>query len=273
MPESAHGSTNSQYARSHLDHVIDAKSVEFFPGLPVYFPELRGHFISVVATGEDGRIAWISNRCGIAAEWCLAAPGDNMRLAYFGPHPDNNSPNHRGTYTHFGAIYAAPMVTGGLVVMKQYFRDQLSNTALVSRLLETANDRGIYADSAIYGHGLMDLGAATAPVGTASFALGERVDGAASPAAQTRVGLGGAFGDGLTQAFADREVAAFDTLGAPFWYSLDSFASAAPGRSALSQLRAFMASSRADGRPETEWPWTVGFAHGGNPAMIGDPIR
>ena len=29
------------------------------------------------------------------------------------------------------------------------------NTHLVPRLLSTANDRGIYADSSIYGHGLL----------------------------------------------------------------------------------------------------------------------
>ena len=48
------------------------------------------------------------------------------------------------------------MCTGSLVVVKQFFRGRLSNnTHLVSRLLSTANDRGIYADSSIYGHGLL----------------------------------------------------------------------------------------------------------------------
>ncbi|MYI71690.1 MAG: serine protease, partial [Synechococcus sp. SB0673_bin_10] len=57
------------------------------------------------------------------------------------------------------------MVSGGLAIMKQLFRGQLSSEQLVSRLLTTAKDDGIYADSAIYGHGLMDLGAATSPWG------------------------------------------------------------------------------------------------------------
>ncbi len=47
--------------------------------------------------------------------------------------------------------------------MKHVFRGQMTNTELVSRLMATANKQGIYADSRIYGEGLMDLGAATAP--------------------------------------------------------------------------------------------------------------
>ena len=61
------------------------------------------------------------------------------------------------------------MVAGGLAIMKQLFRGQLSNTDLVSRLFATANKTGIYADRTIYGQGLMDLDAATNPWGIAAF--------------------------------------------------------------------------------------------------------
>ena len=145
---------------------IDATSVEVFPGLPVRISELRGHVISVVATKTDGKIADFSNRCGIAANWCIAAPGEDVSLAYFGPHPtiDPNTPVE-GIYKARGTSFAAPFVSGGLALMKQLFRSQLSNTALVTRLYSTANKTGEYADRSIYGQGLMDLGAATSPVG------------------------------------------------------------------------------------------------------------
>ena len=61
------------------------------------------------------------------------------------------------------------MVSGGLAVMKQLFRGQLSNTELVSRLFATANKKGIYANRAVYGQGLMNLGAATNPWGIPAF--------------------------------------------------------------------------------------------------------
>ena len=75
-----------------------------------------------------------------------------------------------------GTSYAAPMVTGGLALIKQYFRGQLSNVDLLARLLETANRTGLYSDAAIYGRGLMDLASATSPVGEPVVAMGGRVE-------------------------------------------------------------------------------------------------
>ena len=233
-----------------VDGKVNASSPEFLAGLPARIAELEGHLLSVVATTEDGPIAPFSNRCGIAADWCLAAPGERIRSPYFGPHPDNNRPGFRSTAAYSGTSVAAPAVTGGLAVMKHRFRGQLSNTALVERLLATANKEGIYADRSIYGQGLMDLGAGTAPVGTTSLARGERVDGPGLDLAGTNLALGGAFGDGFTQALAGHEIAAFDELGAPFWYSLGDLARAAPAPDLDARLRAFMAPAPAPAAPE-----------------------
>ena len=59
---------------------VATKSPEILAGLPARIAELRGHVIAVVAvapdTDGDGdyEIAPFSNRCGIAAQWCIAAP-------------------------------------------------------------------------------------------------------------------------------------------------------------------------------------------------------
>ena len=234
-----------------VDAKVDAKSPEIFAGLPARITELRGNLLSVVATAEDGTIAPFSNRCGIAADWCLAAPGVDIRTAYFGPLPSNNSPGFRSTAKYSGTSVAAPMVTGGLGVMKHQFRGQLSNADLVERLLATANKDGIYADRSIYGQGLMDLGASTEPVGETSLALGDRVEGPGLGLAGTDLSLGGAFGDGLAQSLAGHEIAAFDQLGAPFWYPLGDLTGAAPGPDLDVRLRAFMAPALAPA-PEPE---------------------
>ena len=229
---------------------LNASSVTLLAGLPARIPELRGHTIAVVAVAPDGdgdgdyEIARFSNRCGIAAEWCIAAPGESIRTAYFGPDPDNPGQAVRDARSEDGTSVAASMVTGGLVLLKSHFRNQLSNTALVSRLMATANSSGIYATGSIYGQGLMDLGAATAPVGTTRVALGARVDGPGSALAGTRFAPGGALGDGLAQAFAGHEIATFDTLGAPFWLPLAALAGAAPRPSAAARLGALMAPRR-----------------------------
>ena len=237
---------------------VDAKSVEVLAGLPARIAELRGHMISVVATTRDGGIASFSNRCGIAGDWCLAAPGAEIRTAYFGP--DDDSPGARGAYSTSGTSFAAPTVTGGLAVMKHYFRGQLSNTALVSRLLATADKDGIYAHGRVYGQGLMDLGAATAPVGVTSVALGGTVGGPASNLAETRLALGNALGDGIGLALSGQEVTAFDELGRPFWFPLDEFIGAAAGLSMEARLRSLMAPQRVRQQPGILRPAFTAFS-------------
>ena len=220
-----------------VDGAVDASSVDLLPGLAVHFPELQETTVAVVATRPDGEIADFSNRCGIAAEYCLAAPGEDVRVSYFGPGADGTPV--RAVADAGGTSMAAPMVTGGLAVMKQYFRGQLSNTDLLSRLLETADRSGIYADATIYGRGLMDLGAATSPVGAQTVAMGDRVESAGATLQDTGLNLGLAFGDALAPALEGRQIAAFDTLGAPFWHDVGNLVSVAARPSLHDRFRDF----------------------------------
>ena len=244
-------------------HRVVATSVQVLPGLTARITELRENNIAVVAIGEDGTIAAFSNRCGIAAQWCLAAPGALVRTAYFGPHPDMANYAARGAATVNGTSFAAPMVVGALVVMKHYFRDELYNTDLVERLLTTANRQGIYADSNTYGQGLLDLAAATSPAGTTRIVLSSLVEGAGVDPAETKLVLGGALGDGLTRALAGQEIAVFDSLGAPFWYALGSFTGAADGPSMTARLRGFMTQPQT-GRWSGAWRPALGAVESGD---------
>ena len=236
------GTDNCEYDSVDDKYYINATSVEVYPGLVARFPELQGHTVAVVATGENGRIADFSNRCGIAANWCLAAPGDTVSVAYYGPRDDQDvvQDGFRGIATVSGTSFSAPMVSGGLAVMKHLFRNQLSNTALLSRLLETANDSGVYADRSVYGHGLMDLGAATSPVGVLEVAQQDSIGAPGSLLQTTQLQTSPAFGDGLEQSWSGHELAAFDALGAPFWFELADFAHPAPGPSMGARLQSFL---------------------------------
>ena len=220
---------------------LNAVSPSVLSGLTAYIEELRGHTIAVAALSPaDGQITSFSNRCGIAADYCIAAPGQEVRFAYFGPHPVTG-PGYRGFADGGGTSFAAPMVSGGLAIMQQLFRDQLSNTELVTRLFETADKTGFYADSAIYGQGSMDLGAATSPVGVLEFPVGDSVGQNGFSFLSTRFRPGSAFGDGLQQSLAARQIMALDDLGAPFWYGLGSFTAAAKGMPVAARLRGFLA--------------------------------
>ncbi len=237
---------------------VSATSPSILPGLPAKISELRGHVVAVVSVGESGAISGFSNRCGIAADWCLAAPGDNILTSYFGPRSDNDPTVIRGYGRFRGTSFAAPMVSGGLALMKQLFRGQLSNTALLSRLFATADKSGRYANRSIYGQGLMDLGAATTPRGQTTVAIGNRVGGPGGNLQTSNIVLGRAFGDGLTQSFAGREIAAFDSLGAPFWFDLGNFATPVRTPSLARRLKNFMA--RTPEAPGTEARRTSFFA-------------
>ena len=244
----AHGDDcdENDFPASHRNNLcvngkVNAVSPGVLAGLPVRIPELRTHHIAVVAVNRNGDIASFSNRCGIAADWCIAAPGVQIQSAYFGPYQGRNAV--RASANPSGTSFAAPMVTGGLAVMKHFFRSQLSNADLVERLYRTAKKSRIYADRAIYGQGLMDLNAAVTPDGITFVALGNRVDDGGISVNSTSLNLGAAFGDGLTQSFANREIVAFDQLGAPFWYPLDSLAGTRSGPSIQSQLTKFMSST------------------------------
>ena len=220
---------------------VDAVSVEVLPGLAARISELRGHTIAVVAVAEGSsgpQIAGFSNRCGIAASYCLAAPGAGIGFAYFGYRSERTAPGS-------GTSFAAPMVAGGLAIMKQLFRDQLSNTALVSRLLATADNTGRFANRSVYGQGLMDLEAATSPVGVLDVPVGNQAEGPGTALRSTAIRTGAALGDGLGRSLAGREIAALDDLGAPFWFDLGDFAAVAATLSTAARLRDFMAPGSA----------------------------
>jgi len=250
----AAGNNNGKGAWAVVNNNFDAHSPNLDAGAVRFIPELQGHWVTVVATKSDGTIADFSNRCGIAAQWCIAAPGQRVRVATYRASGLNTNLYEENN----GTSLAAPMVSGGLAVMKQLFRDQLSNTDLVSRLFSTAKKSGEHANQDIYGQGLMDLGAATNPWGTPAFmntgsSLGNS-DGASI--ATSFVSLGSALGDSLPQSLHQQEVAAFDGLGAPFWFEASDFAVPSDGASVAMGLNRFLNPAELHAIPET---WQFNF--------------
>ena len=200
--------------------VVSATSVDIVAGLPVRIPELRGHSLAVVATDREGRIAGFSSRCGIAKDFCLAAPG----VGITGPVPGFYCPAGTAacylTLEEAGTSSAAPFVTGGIGLLAQHYRGQLGNDEIVARILATADRTGAYADSDVYGQGFLDLDAATRPVGGMRMLSGGSLSGPSAPSDASVFHLSGAFGDSLSRGLAQVEVASFDALDAPFFRPL-----------------------------------------------------
>ena len=250
----AAGNDHDKDCTAGTDHcvqgAINAVSPEILAGLPARIRELRGHALAVVAVGQDSDgdgypdIASFSNRCGIAADWCIAAPGVDVEVAIFGR--INGVAGQRGVGSGRGTSFAAPMVAGGLAVMKQLFRGQLDNEDLVGRLYATASKEGPFSNASIYGQGLMDLGAATSPVGRAMLTTGGTVSAPGTDVHASGIVSGLALGDGLARALADQEIVAFDQLGAPFWFGLSGFLERDTGPTLAEHLGGLLSRSKRD---------------------------
>ena len=232
----------------HADNHFRATSPELLAGLPIHIAELRDNWVAVIAVDRDRRIADFSNRCGVAARWCLAAPGVDIPVLYYGPNPAADPPTSgaRGITVASGTSFAAPHVSGGLVLLEHAFRGGLSNVQLLDRLYQTADvtpdpvlpgvecpayldtdgDRSNCELSSIYGRGMINLDVATAPVGALSTG-GVQVH-TGLPVAGSALQGSAATGDALLQALAGRELAMFDSLGAPFWAAATDFVRALP---------------------------------------------
>ena len=215
---------------------LEATSPSFDAALPLWdrSGEVGKRWVAVVATNRENALADFSNRCGHAARWCLAAPGVDILAAYSGP---NEAGDHVRTLRQVsGTSFAAPLVTGGLVLVKQSFGDTLTWEETLARVYATANkapdavpegslcpehldtdgDRSDCELSSTHGQGLMDLERATRPVG-ATTGHGRLADAG-----------GGAIADAL----AGVEPVVFDSLGYPFRQPLEAqvtIAASAPG--------------------------------------------
>ncbi|GGF00687.1 S8 family serine peptidase [Stappia taiwanensis] len=132
-------------------------SVSLEAGLPVLAPELKGHWIAVAALERTGEIAPYSNRCGIAATWCISAPGGDDDEDAGGIY----STDHNGTYVRMsGTSMAAPHVTGALAIARQMFPNA-KGSDLTQLIFATATDAGDEGIDAVYGWGILNLDALT----------------------------------------------------------------------------------------------------------------
>ena len=185
----------------------------------IYKPELRNHVLAAVALGADGAIWGDSNRCGAAAAHCIAVPGKAFSAYY----STTSAPTYATTY---GTSNAAPTVAGALAILKQAF-PSIGNDELVTRLLATADKSGIYADSSIYGQGVVDLDAGTRPAGQSQISLGNSVNGKSAPMHLSTVRTAGPTGNALLQGFAGRQLMILDELNTPFHVPFESLITAA----------------------------------------------
>lgn len=197
--------------------------------------ELRGLYIAVVGVNEDGRLHRRSNHCGgLPSDWNAARDGRHFCLAapWFarGVYPGSSSADSREVD---GTSFATAIVSGGIaLVLEQFQRDgraQISPREATLRVLNTANQSGYYKNSRIYGAGLLNLNAATRPIGM--LQTGTPTTNASL--ASTTLQIPAAWGD-IGNRLSGIEFASFDSYNAPFWKNAESlFANSVPSQQTI----------------------------------------
>ena len=150
---------------------------------------LNNLFVNVVALDDSfKKLAGYSARCGATKSYCVAAPGGSQWNMYSTIYDD-------GGYTYggdMGTSMAAPIVSGALAVIKGAF-PHLTNQQVVQILFATADYISLTKDqknqgeteekdalgkyNSVYGRGLVNLDAATSPIGLPKIPLSSLASG------------------------------------------------------------------------------------------------
>ena len=198
-------------------------------GLPHFLPELKDNWIAATALGDPrsrpARLADYANRCGLAMDWCLAAPGTRiLSLAAVGTEyagPDELAMEQ-------GTSFAAPHVFGAVLVLKSRFPEL--TTADVHRVLfDTAVDLGPPGTDPVYGQGALNLNEALNPQGMLMVEMGTRIDQNAVPLAASWIAESPVTGGALARALSGSTALVTDRYDRGYVARLGQRVAPAPG--------------------------------------------
>jgi len=136
--------------------------------LPSVAPDLEKGWLAVVAVNSNDptQLESYSNKCGIAMNYCLAAPGDVIVLD-----KDTTASTTDPTYYIVqGTSLAAPQVSGAAALVWQAF-PYFTNDLVRQTLLGTADSLGGSQPNSTFGYGELDVGRAVQ--GPAQFNWGD----------------------------------------------------------------------------------------------------
>ncbi|WP_052100925.1 S8 family serine peptidase [Novilysobacter arseniciresistens] len=159
------------------------------PGVNGTMPgaDLERGWIAVAAVDTDApdTLSSYSNACGVAMDYCMVAPGNVVATG------TNDPPDVPTYYNWAGTSFAAPQVSGAAALVWEAF-PYFNNDLVRQTLLGTATDLGAAGVDAVFGHGLLNAGAAVQGPGRLDW--GQVVadfDGGTSTWANDITGAGG----------------------------------------------------------------------------------
>lgn len=231
-----------------LQNDTSATSASITAALPEVYPNLKGAWIAAgnIETLNQQQQQVVTRRgasCKETAEYCLVADGTALRGAGYRNIPGGaNSQNglYRDVNTDGNALsgtsLAAPQISGMIALLAEAFPNHTPEQ-LTSRLLASANNRFLvsiggqisavtntgttdfgngvsHAYSEEFGHGIPDMAAALAPIGTTVIPTTAASLTAASsvPVARSFIAPSNAFGDGISRALSNLTLNVYDGL-------------------------------------------------------------
>ena len=125
--------------------------------LPSLAPDLAKGWLTVVAVNSNNptQLDSYSNKCGIAMNYCLAAPGDVIVL----DKDTTASTTNPSYYIVEGTSLAAPQVSGAAALVWQAY-PYFTNDLVRQTLLGTADPLGGSQPNTTFGYGELDVGKA-----------------------------------------------------------------------------------------------------------------
>lgn len=109
--------------------------------------------VAALAEGSDSQLAYYSNACGLAMDYCLSAPGTVVVTG------TDDAPDAPSYWRWSGTSFAAPIVSGAAALVWEAF-PYFDNDLVRQTLLGTATDIGAPGVDPVFGHGRLDVGAA-----------------------------------------------------------------------------------------------------------------
>ncbi len=194
-----------------------ADQVSSTSGVPVHMPEYSGYFITAVATDQNRNIAGFSNRCGVAMDFCLAAPGANILSAGLDGKWERKS----------GTSMAAPFVTGAAAVLRSQF-PELTAPQISDILFDTALDLGEPGTDPVYGRGFLNLKEAQAPQGDVVVYKGDSTKSSKDLLRDTAIVASPALASALTSALATKELMVGDRYDRGFFIQAEKLVTKRP---------------------------------------------
>jgi hypothetical protein len=216
-------STANKWLLAHNNDIVSVHSAgnnglanpDFDATLPneAGYTALEDTLIAVVATDSNNTIASYSNQCGIAQNWCMAAPGTSIYSTV--DTTDTTDANSDGYDTYSGTSMAAPHVSGAVAVLRSKWPSKTASE-VVTILYDTATDLGATGIDSVYGRGLLNLNNAVYAQGVLNLYT---ASGVSYTLDDSNLLVSSIMGSALSQSL---ETAVFDKYKRDYYFNLDN---------------------------------------------------